>query len=1099
MGAPCGGVPTAGGHLRLSSVIVKVRNASYRGREGSMEVWKAAIVAIALGALLITPGTSGWPREEEVRSWSILADYDVIPFAQPPGWCESQPRMAPDGIMRYVYVHQSTLYFAAEGDSPPVRISGITVNCWGIDLAFRADGSAVVVWIDRRNQWASPSDGTEAGWDLFVAAENAGWSEVLVSSGTDQRVNSARVEVDPVSGDIIVVYARFTIADDPYHAALYTARSPLWEEVRISDGVDVLGYDLALDSRGKTHVAWSIWANLESVWYANETSGWSDTRVDTDQSLEWWDDRRDPSIAIDARDQAHVVWTDARRANSRESFPTELWHASTADGFANSELVLPDDTAPIPDKARSHLGFDPSGRLHIAFGGFGDGSLYYANSTDWSKAVKIANGSSEAPGSGVFTLHPFAWGTDPPTLLFLNYRMGVPALWKTLPWDFARDTTAPHVPSMADRVADLTVGLRVEAKGAWDNDRIAEYRWDFVGAEGITLFGYEAVVNFTESGEYIVTLTVRDSAGLSTSGSFHLTVRPAPRFWAFGKPLYDTVRAYGHLELHPWTDGSFPLTFLAWEDSFSRHNASGAIVAGRVRLQPEASREAAAFDPSGALHTVGYEWVSRQLEYSKANADGENEVPPKLLPLNGHFAQQPSLAYASGRMWLAWMDQRDDNMEIYLASLDLEGTLTWGPVRVSNHPLHSDEPALLVLGERLWVVWRDYRLSDWGVYGSVLDLSKMTWDVEERRLGSGVLNSVAVLPGGDVAFTAVAFTTSSEELYLHFVDSSGSPTRAPILISVPDGFPTWTSDIDADVQGGVHIVWHEAGIVETIRYARLTTSGVVEPTGGLLIHKRVGEDSPRVAIRLGSDGEPRIAYTDGSYSYPGAKLYFAYRDPVPPNATIAAPSVLLPNVTAMFSGQGSSDNMAIDSWSWDFGDGTAGEGAAVSKSFETRGTYTVSLTVTDEAGNSHTRSAEVRVADFSPPSAKITGPTRAVVGVPITISGAGSTDNAQITAYEWRVSGPWAKTALGETIEFAFPRSGSYIVELLVRDDAGNEDRAQLSILVTSSEPPSQPPTEPPTSPGTGISWISLSLIASAVVAMTGVTLVLLRRRRHSQ
>jgi PKD repeat protein len=54
-----------------------------------------------------------------------------------------------------------------------------------------------------------------------------------------------------------------------------------------------------------------------------------------------------------------------------------------------------------------------------------------------------------------------------------------------------------------------------------------------------------------------------------------------------------------------------------------------------------------------------------------------------------------------------------------------------------------------------------------------------------------------------------------------------------------------------------------------------------------------------------------------------------------------------------FSAAGSSDNVGVVSYEWDFGDGTTGTGLTSTHTYGKEGNYTVSLTVTDAAGNSN--------------------------------------------------------------------------------------------------------------------------------------------------
>ena len=69
----------------------------------------------------------------------------------------------------------------------------------------------------------------------------------------------------------------------------------------------------------------------------------------------------------------------------------------------------------------------------------------------------------------------------------------------------------------------------------------------------------------------------------------------------------------------------------------------------------------------------------------------------------------------------------------------------------------------------------------------------------------------------------------------------------------------------------------------------------------------------------------------------------------PPVASFTAS----PNgLTVSFNGSGSSDpDGSIASYSWSFGDNTTGSGASTSKTYSAAGTYTVTLTVTDDKGN----------------------------------------------------------------------------------------------------------------------------------------------------
>jgi len=67
------------------------------------------------------------------------------------------------------------------------------------------------------------------------------------------------------------------------------------------------------------------------------------------------------------------------------------------------------------------------------------------------------------------------------------------------------------------------------------------------------------------------------------------------------------------------------------------------------------------------------------------------------------------------------------------------------------------------------------------------------------------------------------------------------------------------------------------------------------------------------------------------------------------------------NAIVTFNGSGSTDNVGVTSYQWDFGDDQIGSGASATHTYQNPGTYTVTLSVRDAVGNIVTDSMTVTV------------------------------------------------------------------------------------------------------------------------------------------
>ena len=103
-------------------------------------------------------------------------------------------------------------------------------------------------------------------------------------------------------------------------------------------------------------------------------------------------------------------------------------------------------------------------------------------------------------------------------------------------------------------------------------------------------------------------------------------------------------------------------------------------------------------------------------------------------------------------------------------------------------------------------------------------------------------------------------------------------------------------------------------------------------------------------------------------------------DTVKPTANAGGAQTVGVGETVSFDASASSDDVAIVSYEWAFGDGTTGTGETTTHIYTDPGTYTVTLTVSDAAGNTDTDSLIVTV-EAEPFQISPTVVTFAVIGV----------------------------------------------------------------------------------------------------------------------
>ena len=179
---------------------------------------------------------------------------------------------------------------------------------------------------------------------------------------------------------------------------------------------------------------------------------------------------------------------------------------------------------------------------------------------------------------------------------------------------------------------------------------------------------------------------------------------------------------------------------------------------------------------------------------------------------------------------------------------------------------------------------------------------------------------------------------------------------------------------------------------------------------------------------------------------------------LPPNGTPVpsftySPSSPLAKSDVTFDGSLSTDSDGrIVSYAWNFGDGSQGSGVLVKHGFSNDGSYTVTLTVTDDRGQSASLSKAVAVSTSANPKADfVASPTAPSVNQQVFFNAAASTaaTGRTIVRYDWDYGS--GRQDSGILVWQIYSQPGAYAVTLTVTDDAGKTGTTSKTVTVTAA------------------------------------------------
>ncbi|MBE0517792.1 MAG: PKD domain-containing protein, partial [Thermoplasmata archaeon] len=171
----------------------------------------------------------------------------------------------------------------------------------------------------------------------------------------------------------------------------------------------------------------------------------------------------------------------------------------------------------------------------------------------------------------------------------------------------------------------------------------------------------------------------------------------------------------------------------------------------------------------------------------------------------------------------------------------------------------------------------------------------------------------------------------------------------------------------------------------------------------------------------------------------------------PPVADSGGDITAVVDTIVSLNASGSSDNVGIVSYVWEFEDPVGSPqtltGVSVDYEFDTIGDYTVTLTVTDGAGHEDVDTFVIAVTPDAIPVANAGVDFTVDEDEPATFNGTGSSDDVMIIEnYTWTILS-LDITMYGESPSYTFVDPGTYSVELSVTDSIGQASEPDTVVV----------------------------------------------------
>jgi hypothetical protein len=213
--------------------------------------------------------------------------------------------------------------------------------------------------------------------------------------------------------------------------------------------------------------------------------------------------------------------------------------------------------------------------------------------------------------------------------------------------------------------------------------------------------------------------------------------------------------------------------------------------------------------------------------------------------------------------------------------------------------------------------------------------------------------------------SAVAAWSENGELRASTLPAgSGMQFGQPPLTLAASPEDPFAISFDAGAGGTAALVWSSSGASNsTVRAAARPNAGPFGPISTLSI---AGHNGDQTDVAVDPNGNAAAVWVDFNPADKSTRLVTNEYDATPPGLLATVPSTASTGAPVAMSAN-ATDDWSVPAVTWAFGDGQSGTGSAVSHTYASAGTYTVTTAASDAAGNVSTSTSTIKVAAVAPP------------------------------------------------------------------------------------------------------------------------------------